>query len=459
MEHIQDTVNEHSTSPPPDGTPASTSCPTGTGATNPSAHAEKVCIPGQPLAIDCTDQALHLLQLDTEGSPALWRTAELQSGVVVEGVIQDRQAFTSALNALTAPCVDAGLTDADSHMIVFCVPEPQTYVHTCILPQAPDTVTFEVVSQELLGVLPFGSEELLIDYRVQSTAQGSEIYCVAVQKTVLDAYLGAFQKRNLTTLFVDVEMSALGRSLLPDDRSIASIVVDSGMHATSIALFRGTELLRTMYMPVGGENFTDIVLQVYPELTRAEAVQLKRTVGLSGSDAKLHSALRENLSVFLENLSLVLEEAVSLGIGSLGEVYIIGSCAHLPGFAEFIQLESGIITKIGNPVRYFSAHTPYTKLDTRYATVLGLALRTSRAPHTGFDLLRHYKAKPVLKGPSLIERHLHLLAMAKRTQRFVYVGILVVVLGVLFTIFEYIEHAFDFDEHWHRIECTFIDCA
>jgi Tfp pilus assembly PilM family ATPase len=380
------------------------------------------------------------MQLTDNGELVFWKTCPLVPGVVIDGYIIDMDTCARELAQSLTPCHQDNVSEHVVPLsVIMGVPKSQTFVHVFTTRLPPGAVTEELVNAELLGALPFTLAEVVTDFIAEEAAtKGSRVVCVAVRKPLLGAYTELCKRTNIVLSTVDLQIAALGRALLSHTSNAISIVVDMSARSTSLLLFRGTHLLQSTYIPIGGDMLIAAIKRVCPGMTEEELLTLKQHEGFMGTSPEVVGALSTVLAPVLHHLATVLQDTLALGLGTISDVYLTGESACTPGLAAFFERESGLITVIGNPFRHLTVLPIDTNIDASYATAIGLALRDAQGLENGFNLMRTYPVPSPSPAQSLW-RVPFMLPTGTVQRRFFVAGWLCVLL-LLLVLIKYVAH-------------------
>jgi cell division ATPase FtsA len=91
---------------------------------------------------------------------------------------------------------------------------------------------------------------------VKETAEGFDVFLVAVPRNIVDSYLDLTQILGLETVMFEPTLSSSGRLFMVDGQSdVASIIIDFGSESSDISIF-DKHVLVAGTVQGGGESFT-----------------------------------------------------------------------------------------------------------------------------------------------------------------------------------------------------------
>ncbi len=241
-----------------------------------------------------------------------------------------------------------------AEQVVVALPGPSLATHVLQMPFA-DTKRLEAALPfELESQLPFDLTEAVFDYQVASQREKkSDLLVGVVRKDELRTLLtllkdAGVDPRILTHPAMAYQSLLLSSPQLFDGTSDASSIalVDIGHERTSIAIGRpttGLEFARTF--SGGGKDLTRALASEF-QVEFAAASEWKETQaamgsGVQGADGKrAAAALLRGLQPVLRELRPTLKAFTGRSHRAVGQIYLCGGSAQLPGMEE--EMSSGL---------------------------------------------------------------------------------------------------------------------
>lgn len=350
------------------------------------------------VGIDISDSSIKVLQLDQEGNVVAFGKGELPSGVVVYGSINDKEVFATVLNEILTHTKPNALYEEHSVLrAAVCLPESKIFTHYL---SVPDTVTKrtieEYVRNDAEKIVPFALTDMYWDYHVSEKNGIRNATFVGVKKHDLDNYIEALTYANVKPAFVSGGLFSLGSALFPEGAlTETSLIVDIGMHTTTIGVFcDDASAIASIQVSIGGEHFTRMLSEkLSVPLTEAEA--LKQTYGLTPQkeQPRVPKVLRECILEITNKIKEVTEYIEGKTQNRVSQSIITGGSALLPGIAPFLESETGIKTRIADPLQKIKNHDVLANDASAifFANVIGLALCGINTDSSRINLLTQYR--------------------------------------------------------------------
>jgi type IV pilus assembly protein PilM len=172
-------------------------------------------------------------------------------GVVVQPEIIAKAALDLFKNNL--------IGDITTRRVAVAIPAYRTFTRSLQLPKLKPNEIKEAVELEAEQYVSLPLDELYLDYEiVKQTPEHTEVFVVAVPKTIVDSYLQLTSLLGLETVMIEPTLSSSGRLFSIDPQSdIPSFIVDFGSLSADISIY-DKHVLVTGTVQSGGENFTKI---------------------------------------------------------------------------------------------------------------------------------------------------------------------------------------------------------
>ncbi|MBP7935700.1 MAG: type IV pilus assembly protein PilM [Phycisphaerae bacterium] len=294
--------------------------------------------------IDLGQCALKALRLRAAGDKV-----EVLDHVYIEHgkILSQPDVDRAALVAETMKKLIESRPDLPKETIVAAVPGQHTLARFIKLPpvdkasKLPELVRFEAGQQ-----IPFAMEEVIWDYQIfPSQAAETEVGIFAMRRELMGDHLRFLSDLNIEPMLVQAAPLALYNALQYDGLcgggSEAVAILDIGAQNTDLLVVEGDSLW-TRNIPIGGNNFTDAMLETF-KLSFRKAEDLKRKAGSHKYARQIFQAMRP---VFAD---LVAEVQRSIGFFTssrrgvkLSKLIAMGNAFKLPGMPKFLQQNLGL---------------------------------------------------------------------------------------------------------------------
>ncbi|MEO7364629.1 MAG: type IV pilus assembly protein PilM [Candidatus Saccharimonadales bacterium] len=298
-----------------------------------------------------------------------------QDGVVVKPEIVAAAARDLFDNSL--------IGDITTRRVAIAIPTYRTFTRSLQLPMLTDSQLNAAVELEAEQYISMPLDQLYLDYDIiQQDSEATEIFMVAVPKTITDSYLQLAQLLGLETVLIEPTLTSSGRLLFNADDTVSdspTVIIDFGSLSSDISIF-DKHILVAGTVQGGGENFTNSI-QRQLGVTRAEAGLIKTRYGLSKSkkQAEILQALEPTLLQIVKEIRRMIryyEERYGSD-RPIEQIVTLGGGANMPGLSEYLTNILRLAVRHTNPWQSFDyrgLQPPSDADKPMYATVAGLSL-------------------------------------------------------------------------------------
>jgi type IV pilus assembly protein PilM len=339
--------------------------------------------------IDISDSSIKWLSLAPESAGYRidsWGEEPLQSGVVVNGAIQDVQALALALGKVKARL--PGI-----HCAHAALPEEAAYVFSMHVPEETSREqTLRMIEFEFEGRVPIAPNASVYDFDVilkHDDGEGQEIAVAVFPRELAQSYTAAFDAAGITLLSLELEARSIARAVssrAPDEP--ITLLVDFGRARTGFAVLKRGIPIFTSTVEVGGDALTHALMEKQ-SLSEGEVEVFKNEQGLlpessaksSGADpvTPVASALADEVARHYHYWDTRRNERGER-VTPVSHVLLVGGSANLKGLTDFIAARVQAPAEIGDVWRHvydFDQSIPpiSRRRSLQYATATGLALR------------------------------------------------------------------------------------
>lgn len=307
------------------------------------------------LTLDIGSSSVKMLEVRGQGRSL----RVLKAGIVplVENAVQG--------NIVQSPgsVADAIRTLIDDHAIkttnvITAVPGPSVIIKRANFPAQDPRELQETILFEAGNFIPESLENVNLDYQVldqEAKADNVDVLLVAVRKDIINSYVDAITEAGLTPVVADVDYFALENMFelnyaLEPNEIVA--LINIGAHYSLINVMKGGRSAFTGDVPVGGQQFTDILSREL-RVNAAQAEEAKINGILGGHSSEDVERVIASAS---EQLLDEIQHALSFfGSGSTDEqistIYLSGGTAQLPGLAANMSQRLSIPVEVSDPFR------------------------------------------------------------------------------------------------------------
>lgn len=271
--------------------------------------------------------------------------------------------------------------DITTRRVAVAIPAYRTFTRSLQLPKLSPKELRESVELEAEQYISVPLEELYLDYEVlNETAEGLDLFMVAVPQPIVDSYLELAQIIGLETVLIEPTLSSSGRLFTLDERSdMATFIIDFGTLSSDISIF-DKHVLVTGTVQGGGLSFTAAIKKGLG-VSDAEAQLIKTRYGLSVSkrQAEIRKALDPTLEQIVKEIRRMMryyEERYGTD-RPIGQIITLGGGANMPGLSDYLTNALRLAVRHNDPWEYLSykgLQPPSAADKSMYTTAAGLSL-------------------------------------------------------------------------------------
>ena len=210
--------------------------------------------------------------------------------------------------------------------------------------------------------IPYPIDEVSMDFEVLGPVKDNpemvEVLLAASRTENVDVRVAALDLGGLTAQVVDVEAFAMENAfrLISDQLSVPKdalvALVDVGATMTTLNVLRNQRSIYTREQVFGGKQLTDEVMRRYG-LSYEEAGLAKRQGGLPESyEVEVLEPFKEAM---VQQVSRLLQFFYAGSeFNRVDQIVLAGGCASIPGIAEMVEEQLGVLTIVANPLANMS---------------------------------------------------------------------------------------------------------
>jgi type IV pilus assembly protein PilM len=356
---------------------------------------EILTLKSEVLGLDISDLSLKIANVKRKGDKfylASFGEEIIPKGVIGEGEIKNED--------LLAKIIKEGLKKVKGEKIktkyVACsLPEEKSYIRVIQMPKMEEEELAGAVRFEAENHIPVPIDDVYLDFQVihplYNHLDHLDILIATIPKKIVDPYILSLRQAGLLPRVLEIESSAIARTLIKDDVShFPVLLIDLGATRTSFIIFSGTSLKFTSSIPISSQKFTEAISKTLKiNLVKAEELKLKHGLKKNDREGELvFEALTPILRDLIEQIKNHLiyyqshaeHEHLPSNIKEVKEILLCGGGANLKGLPEFLLNELKIKTGLGDPwvnILRRKPEMPFEK-SLSFTTALGLALRGAK---------------------------------------------------------------------------------
>lgn len=306
------------------------------------------------------------------GSTTFDKSAQ-KDGVIVQPEIIAKAAYNLFKNGLVG--------DITTRRAAIAIPAYRTFTRSVQLPKLKPSELTAAVQLEAEQYISTPLEELYLDYEVtRKTDTSTEVFMVAVPRTIVDSYLDLAGLLGLETVLIEPTLSSSARLLSLDARNnLATFMIDFGSLSSDISII-DTHTLVTGTVQGGGEDFTTCIKKnLDVTFDEANLIKTRYGLGVSKKQKEIVKALEPTLDQIIKEVRRTIryyEERYGAE-RPISQVVTLGGGANMPGLSEYLIDRLRIPVRHGEPWHYFNLKNLQAPRDAEkpmYTTVAGLSL-------------------------------------------------------------------------------------
>ncbi len=339
--------------------------------------------------VDVSDTSLKYVIFNTAnkaGNRSLkdWGDISIPNGAVSSGEVVQPEELAKVLVEFK--------NQTKMEHIRLSLPEERAYLfQTEIKANTPFKEIKSLLEFRLEENVPIPSRDVFFDYAIihsNKERRNAKVAVTAYSKKTIKSYYDVCESAGLRPLSFEVEAQAMSRSVIPDDVSGATMLVDFGKTRTGIGIISQGVLMYTSTIDIGGNELSKVLRKVLGDnVAEGDLTQLKNTQGLNRrlestdvSDAMLStvSIIKDELSTRMQYWHLRSGDTEHKRIKS---IYLCGGSSNLKGLPTYLSETLGVPCARGNVWQNaFSLDEKVPPIDKNhslgYATAIGLALKS-----------------------------------------------------------------------------------
>lgn len=300
--------------------------------------------------------------------------AAQDNGVVVQPEIIAKAAHDLFKNGL--------IGDVTTQRVAIAIPAYRTFTRNLQLPQLQAHELQEAVELEAEQYISMPLEELYLDYNiVKQTSEGTELFVVAVPKSIVDSYLDLAQIIGLEPVLIEPTLSSSGRLFsIGENSTDPAFIIDFGTLSCDISIYDKNTLATGTVVQGGGANFTNAIKsQLNVTLEEAGLIKTRYGLGVSKRQKEIQSALDPTLKLIVRELQRMLryyEERYGED-RPIKQIITLGGGANMPGLSDYLTSDLRMAVRHFDPWQYFNykgLQPPSAADRPMYAIASGLSL-------------------------------------------------------------------------------------
>lgn len=273
--------------------------------------------------------------------------------------------------------------------VAIAIPAYRTFTRSLQLPKLKPDEMRAAVELEAEQYISLPLEELYLDYEVvKESGDTTDLFVIAVPRTIVDSYLNLAQILGLETVLIEPTLSSSGRLFTLDERSdTASFVIDFGSLSSDLSIF-DKHVIVTGTVQGGGVNFTQSIRDALGvSETEAGVIKTRYGLGASKKQKEIQKALDPTLQLIVKEIRRMLryyEERYGHD-RPVTQIITLGGGANMPGLSEYLTNALRLAVRHTDPWQYidYKGLQPPSDADRpMFSTSAGLSLADAKEVFT-----------------------------------------------------------------------------
>lgn len=337
-------------------------------------------------AFDLSDRSYkYLLLKETKGKVFVqdFGEGEIKQGIMEKGEIIQPDLLISLLRGI--------ISKKKIKYIALALPEEKGFLRTIRLSGIKEEEVGQALELQLEEQIPLPAAEVAFSYSIgEKEKDHFDVILEAFPKAIVESYLDVFYQAGALPVYIESELNAALRSIVPADFKKAAMLIDWGRTHTSFSIVEGGVLRFATTIPIGGLALDEVIAKTM-NVSLARAGELKKESGFlkkKGEEGVFEaivpivSAIKEEAQKYIDYWQTHSEKKEAPE-----RVYLYGGESNLFGLQEYLMREFNIEVSVANPwvnVVFPEKYLPAIewKDSIRYTTPVGLSLNAFKEEET-----------------------------------------------------------------------------
>lgn len=321
------------------------------------------------VGIDISDRSVQFVALSQKRgvfSVDATGEVELDPDVVVRGRIKNEQKLQIAVRKVFSEAKPKKITP--KHIVVG-LPESQTYAHTFTWRKNNLEIQENVIKKEVQSYIPLPYEEVVWTSKaLYENKETIEFLIVATSHEVIEEWQMFFDSIEMQVDLFDIEQLAVYRSVFHEPLTAPICMIDIGSLNSHIAIFDLHGLRYSYTAKISGELITKNIATCSSK-TFAEAEELKKKIGLSGSDQKVTDSIKTTIFPVLDEIMKTIAYFEKRMGTKVEELVLVGGSSQIIDLPKIVEERTKLKTRLGAQTLIKS------EVPAGFAESIGLAYR------------------------------------------------------------------------------------
>jgi type IV pilus assembly protein PilM len=337
--------------------------------------------------LDLSDLSVKVVQMKEKGEEKeviSYGSVNIPPGSIVDGEIIRQDAVVSAIKKVVAI---AGPKKIKTKKVICSLPETKAFLRIITLPEMKENEVCEAIKWEIEANIPMSADQVYYDWQVIDRSLTREkgkinVLVVAFSKKVINEFSETLELAGFSIAGMEIESIAQARSLLQENDSRTSLVVDLGDRRTSLLVIIANIPCFTSSIPISGSGMTEEIARML-NMSFEEAEKTKLAYGIGSVSQE--DVIFNSIKPILDGLAVEIERTIDFYLGNLNysssvdRIIICGGGSNMQGLIPYLSKKLNREVELGNPWINFLSLGKNPIIDknksAQYSTAIGLALK------------------------------------------------------------------------------------
>lgn len=300
--------------------------------------------------LDISDSSIEALSLSSMTKVEKFGRVILDSDIVKDGIILDRDKFVESMKRLLSK------SQIKSKRVILSLPESKSFIHVF--------KNFKDIEKEADNIIPLKRDERYSDhYKI-----GNSVLYVAATREIINSYVELLKEVGLEPIVIEPESIALARALYQKKKKNI-LIIDIGARTTNISAIDSTgAFMGSRIIKKAGNDFTEAISKKL-KISLQEAEELKRKYGMDKNKemGKVMFIIQNQLQPILEKS----KELIEYYRQEVSQIYLAGGSSQMPKIVDYFSSNFDIETSVG----VSELAVQIGRKSVLFNTVIGLAIR------------------------------------------------------------------------------------
>lgn len=329
-------------------------------------------------AFELSDKSYKYLRLkEARGGTILddFGEGEIAAGVIEHGEIKKKDILTALLKEL--------FSKKNIHFAAISLPEEKGFLENIQLSGVKEGEMRQALELQLEEHVPLPPSEVIFDYVLaRNEKDHSDVVLNAFPRSLVEDYLEVFSATGVLPTFVESELAAAVRSIVPQDFISLAMIMDWGKTRTSFFIVENRVLRFASTIPIGGETLDRAIAKnLNVRLEEAQKLKAKKGFLQDQDSLPVFQAIVPAVTAIREEAEKYLNfwQTHSENKEAPKKLFLSGGDANLLGLPQYLEQELGLPVVIADPwanVKFPKHYLPNLELKDaiRFSISIGLAL-------------------------------------------------------------------------------------